>query len=239
MMTRRSKTLAHNELIVLSGFFIALLLVLAPSSAPANQNVRFTTPLPKSTVAAKDTNKIKSIAPVRPSPPAQKEQSPPSGPTPPSRPKFYIVCDGDNLSAIAKKCYGPEEGNKNVNVDRIFKANRRILRSPDEIYVGWKLIIPPLSALEPEQKTNKASSVVSAGILKKIKSIGKTSPSDNSPKTGKSRLYVAKEGDSLWKIAAEQLDNGSRYTEIIELNTDILDDEDNIAVGLRLKLPPR
>ena len=32
------------------------------------------------------------------------------------------------------------------------------------------------------------------------------------------REYTVQRGDSLWSIAAEQLGDGSRYTEIIELN---------------------
>lgn len=46
--------------------------------------------------------------------------------------------------------------------------------------------------------------------------------------------YVVKSGDSLWKIAAEKLGNGSRYTEIVELNglkTTVL------QVGQKLKIP--
>jgi len=46
-----------------------------------------------------------------------------------------------------------------------------------------------------------------------------------------------REGDSLWRIAAERLGNGSRYNEIAKLNADVLDDEDTLAVGMRLRLP--
>ena len=58
-------------------------------------------------------------------------------------------------------------------------------------------------------------------------------------KAKQSMWYVVQEGDNLWRIAAEQLDNANRYPEIAELNADILDDEDNIVVGMRLKMPPR
>ncbi|MBA7693866.1 hypothetical protein ES703_102462 [subsurface metagenome] len=72
-------------------------------------------------------------------------------------------------------------------------------------------------------------------MLEKVKSIGKRHLSAD----GHRRWYVVQEGDSLWRIAAEQLGSGSRYSEIAGLNADILDDEDSLAVGMRLKMPVR
>jgi nucleoid-associated protein YgaU len=54
-----------------------------------------------------------------------------------------------------------------------------------------------------------------------------------------SRDYVVQSGDSLWKIAAKQLGNGGRYEEIAELNSDVLSSDDNLTVGMHLKLPTR
>ena len=62
------------------------------------------------------------------------------------KPKTHTVVDGDNLSVIAKKCYGPEEGNRWVNITRIFEANRKVLKSRDDVFIGQKLIIPLLPA---------------------------------------------------------------------------------------------
>ena len=61
-------------------------------------------------------------------------------------PKVHIVNKGDNLADIAKKFYGPKEGNRRANIKRIFEANSKSLESPDKIYPGQKLIIPPLWA---------------------------------------------------------------------------------------------
>ena len=51
--------------------------------------------------------------------------------------------------------------------------------------------------------------------------------------------YVVREGDYLWRIAAQQLGDGNRYLEIAKLNADQLKDQDNLTVGMRLKMPAR
>ena len=52
--------------------------------------------------------------------------------------KVYVVVSGDSLSKIAKREYG------NANDwQRIFEANKDILKDPDKIYPGQKLKIPP------------------------------------------------------------------------------------------------
>ena len=52
--------------------------------------------------------------------------------------KIYEVKPGDSLSKIAKAEYG------NANEwNRIFEANKDILKDPNKIYPGQKLKIPP------------------------------------------------------------------------------------------------
>jgi nucleoid-associated protein YgaU len=54
---------------------------------------------------------------------------------------FYTVEKGDSLSKIAQRFYG------NANqYDRIFEANRPMLKDPDEIYPGQVLRIPGVSS---------------------------------------------------------------------------------------------
>ena len=66
-------------------------------------------------------------------------------------------------------------------------------------------------------------------------------PSDPAPDTppesdpeSSYREYTVQRGDSLWGIAAEQLGDGSRYTEIMELNGL---NSTEIHPGMQLKLP--
>ena len=54
--------------------------------------------------------------------------------------------------------------------------------------------------------------------------------------TGPVTEYTIKDGDSLWKIAEQQLGNGMRYKEILRLNPNISENQ-TLVVGTKLKLP--
>lgn len=200
-----------------------------------NQDIRFTTALPKSSLVVKETTAVKPAAHAPAE--AEKDESYRTKSNEVIRPKIYVVNEGDSLAVIAQKFYGPREGNKRINIARIFDANHKLLKSPDEIYVGQKLIIPPLVASVPDK--GKIATVFSATEFAKVESIGKRRLLTNGRRVEQSRWHIVREGDNLWQIAAEQLGDGSRYGEIAELNADILDNEDNLSVGMRLRMPAR
>lgn len=52
--------------------------------------------------------------------------------------QFYTVVKGDTLSKISKQFYGSAQ-----KYNRIFEANRPLLKHPDKIYPGQVLRIPP------------------------------------------------------------------------------------------------
>lgn len=139
------------------------------------------------------------------------------------RASIYVVQQGDDLSGIALKVYGSEQGKRWVNVQKIYQANRNILPSADMVREGQRLKIPALS-----QSTTTKN-------LEKIEK-PKQPVKPQTPKK-QDKIYVVQDGDSLWKIAEKQLGNGTRYSEIVELNTKTLRDENNLFVGMRLSLP--
>lgn len=51
--------------------------------------------------------------------------------------RFYTVEKGDSLSKISKAMYGDA-----MQYNKIFEANKPMLKDPDEIYPGQKLRIP-------------------------------------------------------------------------------------------------
>jgi len=199
-------------------------------------STRFEMPLPDSISVAKKATTKRTADDIMPIAQAviTDIQSSPAGST---RPKTYTVTDGDNLAVIAKKFYGDEEGNRIQNITRIFEANRKQLKSPDEIHIGQKLVIPPLPSAGDSKKID---GVFPRQDFKEVDSIVRrhisTTPT-KTVKTKQSRIYIVQEDDNLWRIAAEQLGAGNRYTEISKLNADILEDEDTLKVGMRLRLP--
>ncbi len=149
--------------------------------------------------------------------------------TPSEWPKSYVVKDGDSLEGIAKRHYGAGEGIKPSNIKRIYEANKGILKSPERLSIGQKLTIPA-----PSGSGTNLNAVVQT-----------TTPSNPSPKPAVAtsqghRTYTVKEGDNLWRIAANQLGKGTRFQEILKLNAATLkNSEDNLEVGMKLLLPSK
>ena len=59
----------------------------------------------------------------------------------------------------------------------------------------------------------------------------------NAPATPAATTYTVKAGDTLSKIAKEQLGNANAYMKIFEANKDQLSDPDKIKPGQVLKMP--
>lgn len=62
-------------------------------------------------------------------------------------------------------------------------------------------------------------------------------PAQPEQPAGDPQTYTVQSGDCLWDIAARELGSGLRWSEIYELNRDILSDPDRIQIGQELVLP--
>jgi nucleoid-associated protein YgaU len=207
----------------------------SPAHLSDESEIRSETPIGKGLSDGKAIMDGKSVGPAQDAPGAKDNKQVSDPPKKAVWPKMYVVAAGDNLSVIAKKFYGDTAGNRFVNVMRIFQANRKALKSADRVYEGQKIMIPPLPA--PAMGKKRIEGVFPAAMFEKVKSIGKMRLSIGGPKAKQSGLYVVRDGDSLWRIAAERLGDGLRYVEIANLNADILEDEDSLSVGMQLKIP--
>jgi len=212
-------------------------------SATVDRQLPIQTFQPRSEVATTQTT-LQNAGQSRPATtPAVK----PAGATPKPSGKIYVVGEGESLSTVAKNVYGPEEGNRYVNIYRIYEANKDVLKSVHEVVAGQKLVIPPLPKVTTNP--NKPSDVLSKELFEKVETIAKrsasqaqTQPQKQTPAptaTAEGRWYTVQDGDNLWKIASTQLGAGARYEEIAKLNADLLKDGAKLDVGMKIRLPQK
>lgn len=118
------------------GFAVLLVVILAtrprkaPAPAPAQQ------PQQIAPVQERPVN----LAPVpAPEPNLQQSQVQPVAPPvpPPRPPRVHTVREGETLSDISERYYGTPN-----RWERIYRANQSIIRDPDRIHPGMRLIIP-------------------------------------------------------------------------------------------------
>lgn len=211
---------------------------MAPAVAEANiqlqqPNAAYQTILPAASEvvnSVSETTATETVAADIPATTASVEGQPVSGTS-------YVVSDGDRLSDIALKFYGPKEGKKFANVQKIYEANKKTLKSIDALQVGQKLVIPPLN--------EKEKAILKTGMFEKVAK--ETKPAAAAPVAAATEKkaskplqeYVIKEQDTLWKIAAKFLGDGNRYEEIASLNESVIKDTENLVVGTKIKIPAK
>ena len=126
--------------------------------------------------------------------------------------------EGDTVCKLAAKYLG---GNTKSNREAIIQANPSMTPDGHLVIAGRTYAIPSaVGASESPQVPAQPAA---------------QAPSVKQPLA----YYTVKENDNLWKIAAEQLGGGNRWTEIRDLNQDLLKGRAQLQVNMRLKLPPK
>jgi nucleoid-associated protein YgaU len=131
--------------------------------------------------------------------------------------RTYIVQPGDTLAVLAEIHYGSQ-----AYADFLLRSNPQV---PDarRLAVGMKIVIPPRPA-DPRQAAYVPPTPKSQAKPKAVVASGKT--------------YTVKAGDSFYKIAANELGDGSRWKQIFELNKDVVKGgPETLQIGQVLRLP--
>ena len=149
--------------------------------------------------------------------------------------KTYRVVDEDTLYRIAEKTYGTGKG---LMWRKIYEANRDKLSDPSAIKPGQILVIPSLG--QPAPAT--ASDVSQREALDHIRSYvtGYSSADSETPRnTTRQKVHVVKSGDNLTRIARRYFNDTSSgsVNKIFEANRDQLNDPNDVAIGMKLRIP--
>lgn len=132
-------------------------------------------------------------------------------------------------------CLGDANGlNGNVNSIRTSQNNSILPTSPNKISLRQSLVVPKL--LDSELEKINIWGVFPRSMFEEVESIGRRHITTDKEKA-QGKQYVVKEGDSLWSIASEKLGDPSRYKEISKLNADVLKNDHDLSIGMKLSLP--
>lgn len=134
----------------------------------------------------------------------------------PIQAREYVAQPGDSLSKIAARFYGRSTPESRA---LLIKANPSLKDNPNLVVAGRTYLIP-------EQSVSDAPAIQASS----------TSGSTRSTRNGQ-YIYTVKPGDSLWKIANEQLGDPAEIKTIKALNQDVLKGSDVVRVGMKLRLP--
>jgi nucleoid-associated protein YgaU len=143
----------------------------------------------------------------------------------------YTAQPGDNLSRMANRLMG---ANTKANRDAIVRANPSLQENPDMVVVGKTYRIP-----------STGSDVARVAPVAPVNPVADSATRTPMPEPRRQAAsateywYTVKEGDSLWKIADEQLGNGGAWASIKELNKDVLNGGEVVTPNMRLRLPSK
>lgn len=157
----------------------------------------------------------------------------------------YKAQSGDSLSKLASRFLG---SNSKANREAIIRANATLQQNPDRIIANRTYLIPaPNPSAAPPAAAAPAAAAV-APLAQATRSGRAPAAPTNDPSAATHAepaagagftWYTVKENDSLWRIASDQLGTGTAAKHLKELNADVLKGNDNLQVGMRLKIPPR
>jgi nucleoid-associated protein YgaU len=154
----------------------------------------------------------------------------------------YKAGPGDSVSRLAARFLGSDS---KANRDAIVACNPTLQKNPDIIVMGRTYVIPAtasVAAVDPAKA--QATSAAPAPVETAQSPAPKIEPAPTTPATptqvaDAGSFYTVKPGDSLTKIAVEQLGSPAGVPAIMDLNKEALKGRDVIRPNMKLRMPAR
>jgi nucleoid-associated protein YgaU len=150
---------------------------------------------------------------------------------------FYTWKNGDSFPILAQRFYGDSSR---------LAILKRINEGRTEVQPGERVLIPlyDLDAVQtPASAVGASAPLVAGGAAgapaTKSGAQKKSEPATPaaSSSTSGARIHIVKDGESLWKIAKQELGSGARWNEIYTANRDVLASPEALHTGQKLRVP--
>ena len=142
----------------------------------------------------------------------------------------YIVKPHQNYWAISKDVYGT-----GAYFKALAEANRSSIPDENRLKVGDRVKTPDLAKLE-QSYPELCPAPERRDIMRKRAEMASSSPRYG----GSEHQYIVQSGDTLYDIARFELGDAARWTEIYEINRQVLQDSfDYLTPGLKLAMPSK
>jgi nucleoid-associated protein YgaU len=155
----------------------------------------------------------------------------PARQAPATPPATYVAVAGDSVSRIAGRLMG---GNTRTNRDLLIRANPTLQNEGNVVVIGRTYVVPRASAA-PSGQASPDVRFASAQPAPH----GPDSTDSAARLAEQARWYTVKGDDNLWRIAESQLGSGTAWTQIRDLNKDVLKGGETVRANMRLRLPAK
>lgn len=143
---------------------------------------------------------------------------------------FYTWKAGDTFPNLAQRFYGDPSR---------LAILKRINEGRTDVQPGERVLVP-IYDLDAAPAAAAAPAPSVAGPKAKAegtKTVVETAPPAAPASTSGPRYHVVKDGESLWKIAKQELGSGARWNDIYNANRDVLSSPEALHTGLKLRVP--
>lgn len=158
-------------------------------------------------------------------------------PVPMGQLREYKAVSGDSLSRLAARFMGSAS---KANVEAIVRVNPTLQQNPDRIVEGRTYVIPPMPVPVADATPSAPAAAAPAPAPAAPAAPRETVARASEPQAHRSEnfsWYTVKENENLWKIASEHLGSGNAWTQIRDLNQDILKGENQVRSNTRIRIP--
>jgi nucleoid-associated protein YgaU len=143
---------------------------------------------------------------------------------------FYTWKTGDTFPGLAQRFYGDPSR---------LATLKRLNEGRTDVQPGERVLVPVFDLDAAQGSTAPAPSAVAKAptATPAVAPKGDTGHAVPASSTKGARVHVVADGESLWKIAKQELGSGARWNEIYEANRDVLPTPEAVHTGQKLRIP--